>query len=113
MKLINVWDRTLRDKNYFDTAKCAVYGRAFLHGAKYQELQKILNDEMRSERGPGSTHPYLEWSEDAPPGLPSLYHPDSFQRAVQPYIDLTLEGAKRLQGLLVDRFGTYKPTGYS
>ena len=113
MKLINVWDRTLRDKNYFDTAKCAVYGRAFLHGAKYQELQKILNNEMRSARGPSSTHPYLQWSVDAPPGLPSLYHPDSFQRAVQPYIDLTLEGAKRLQGLLVDRFGTYKPTGYS
>lgn len=108
MPIINVWDRTLLGKNYFSTAKCAVYGRAFLQGEKYKELQKLLNDGMRKKRGPDSAHPYLRWKENAPSGLPSLYHEDSFKLNLQPFIELTWEGKERLQGLLVDRFGNYQ-----
>ena len=112
MELIDVADQW--GKNYWNTAKDAVYGKkAFLSGAKYQELQQVLNDEIRLAhphwmRDDDDKHPYLEWNKDAPKDAPNLYDARSFNPRLQKYIDLTYFGRERLQEVLIEQYGEYQ-----
>ena len=114
MELISVWTEEVVEKNYFNTAKDAVYGKsAFLSGAKYQKLQQILNDWMRLERphwmrANSNKHPYLVWSKHAPSDAPNLYDARSFNPRLQKFIDLTYRGRERLQEVLVEQYGEYQ-----
>ena len=114
MELINVWTPEVVKKNYFNSAKDAVYGKkAFLSGAKYQELQQVLNDWMRLERGhwmspENNKHPYLQWNKDAPSDAPNLYDARSFNPRLQKFIDLTYFGRERLQEVLIEQYGEYQ-----
>ena len=114
MELIDVWTDELVKANYFTTAKGAVYGKkAFLKGAKYQQLQQVLNDSIRLEhpqwmRLNDDKHPYLEWNKDAPSDAPNLYDARSFNSRLQKFIDLTYRGRERLQEVLTNYYGEYQ-----
>ena len=107
MSLINVFHNDWIGKNYFTTAKCATYGRGMVTGSKYSDLQELLNENIRLAKGVNRVHPYLVWGEYAPPNLPSLFHPDSFNTALQKYIYLTWEGKEQLQEVLVEHYGVW------
>ena len=97
-------------KNYFATAKCATYGKGFVTGSKYSDLQELLNENIRLAKGVKKrVHPYLVWDEYAPANLhlPNLYNPDSFKPALQKYIYLTEAGKKQLQEVLVEHYGVW------
>ena len=94
-------------KNYFATAKCATYGKGFVTGTKYSDLQELLNENIRLTKGVNRVHPYLRWGEYAPANRPSLYHTDSFKKELQPYIYLTWDGKERLQEVLVEHYGVW------
>jgi hypothetical protein len=114
MELIDVWTDELVKANYFTTAKGAVYGKkAFLKGAKYQELQQVLNDWVRLERGTwmsseNKKHPFLVWNKDAPSDAPNMYDARSFNPRLQRFIDLTYRGRERLQEVLTNHYGEYQ-----
>ena len=114
MELIDVWTEELVKQNYFTTAKGAVYGKkAFLSGAKYQELQQVLNDWIRLEHPHWMVehdrkHPYLKWNKDAPSDAPNMYDARSFNPRLQRFIDLTYFGRETLQEVLTNHYGEYQ-----
>ena len=94
-------------KNYFTTAKCAVYGRGYVSGTKYINLQELLNENIRLAKGVNRVHPYLVWDAPANLQLPNLYNSDSFNDALAKYMYLTEAGKERLQEVLVDHYGPW------
>ena len=104
MSSINVFAQ--HGKNYFTTAKNAVYGKHFIRGAQYDELQGVLNVNIRLQRARGK--PLLKWGDAAPDVCKriSVFSISSFDRHLQKHLFLTSLGATVLQQVLVDRYKT-------
>ena len=107
-KRIDVWTHELKTANYFTTAKRAVFGNALVIGKQYDELQRLLNENMRLSARKYTLHPNLQWSERAPKPRPSLYDMRSFEKEWQRFIDLTYFGRVKLQEVLTNHYGEFQ-----
>ena len=99
-------------KNYWNTAKDAVYGKnAWIQGVKYNALQDLLNTKIRSAEILGQTqHPYLQWSDRTPRYFKklNLYDTRSYDKGAQPYLELTCDGKVYLQRILNKHYGLFQ-----
>ena len=110
MELIDVADQW--GKNYWNTAKDAVYGNnAWIQDFKYNDLQDLLNTKIRSAQILGQTqHPYLQWSDRTTRYFKklSLYDKRSYDKGAQPYLELTCDGKVYLQRILNKHYGLFQ-----
>ena len=91
-----------RTKNYWNTAKDAVFGNhAFIQGTQLKTLQQLINGWVRTERR------FLTWGRRAPAWVReiSITAGESYNRALQPFLQLTDAGRLHLQTILTDAYG--------
>ena len=89
-------------KSYFKVAKDAVFGpKSWIEDAPKEELQKLLNQHIRTVPG------LLQWSPWAPVYIREIpfTNANSFRRDFNRFMHLTDRGMRMLQTVLVEHYG--------